>query len=100
MANSTSLAKTQISKLKAALSVDSVKEQFNNALKENAGVFVASIIDLYSSDSTLMQCNPGRVIAEALKAATLHLPINKSLGFAYIVPYKIKGQYVPQMQIG
>lgn len=100
MTNSTALAKTQISKLKAALSVDSVKEQFNNALKENAGVFVASIIDLYSSDSTLMQCNPGQVIGEALKAATLKLPINKSLGFAYIVPYKTKGQYVPQMQIG
>jgi recombination protein RecT len=33
---------------------------------------------------------------EALKAAVLKLPINKSLGFAYIVPYK----EVPQFQIG
>jgi len=27
---------------------------------------------------------------EALKAATLKLPINKALGFAYLVPYKTK----------
>ena len=37
---------------------------------------------------------------EALKAATLRLPINKNLGFAYIVPYKSKGKAQPQMQIG
>lgn len=37
---------------------------------------------------------------EALKAATLRLPINKNLGFAYIVPYRNKGKAEPQMQIG
>jgi recombination protein RecT len=38
---------------------------------------------------------------EALKAAILKLPIIKSLGFAYIVPYKNKaGVLVPQFQIG
>lgn len=100
MANNTTLAKTQIQKMKQMINVDSVREQFNNALKENAGTFVASIIDLYSSDSTLIQCNPAQVIGEALKAATLKLPINKQLGFAYIVPYKTRGHYVPQMQIG
>jgi recombination protein RecT len=100
MVNSTALVKNPVERLKNALSTASVQEQFKNALAENSGTFVASIIDLYSSDSTLMQCNPGQVIAEALKAATLKLPINKQLGFAYIVPYKTKGQYVPQMQIG
>jgi recombination protein RecT len=100
MANNTALAKTQMDRLKGALNTVSVQEQFKNALAENSNTFVASIIDLYSSDNTLMQCNPGQVIAEALKAATLKLPINKQLGFAYLVPYKTKGQYVPQMQIG
>jgi recombination protein RecT len=87
----------------------SVKEQFENVLKENAGVFVASIIDLYNSDKYLQKCNPNQVIMEALKAAVLKLPINKSLGFSYIVPYNEKYQdsdgkwhkrQVPQMQIG
>ncbi|MGB9780643.1 recombinase RecT [Caldanaerobacter sp.] len=90
-----------IHRLKMVLSAQSVKEQFQNALKENAGAFIASIIDLYSTDSYLQQCDPNLVVMEALKAATLKLPINRQLGFAYIVPYKnSKGQYIPQFQIG
>lgn len=88
MANQNAVAKRPIDQLKNVLGADSVKEQFQNALKENSGAFVASVIDLYSSDNYLQKCDPGKVVAEALKAATLKLPINKSLGFAYIVPYK------------
>ena len=87
-------------KLKAVLSVESVQQQFRNALAENAGAFTASIIDLYGSDSYLQQCDPNQVVMEALKAATLKLPINKQLGFAWIVPYKVKGKPTPQFQIG
>lgn len=93
---SQTLAKNNIQKLKGVLSADSVQQQFKNALKENAGAFVASVIDLYGSDSYLQQCDPNAVVMEALKAATLKLPINKQLGFAYIVPYK----GVPQFQLG
>jgi len=87
-------------KLKAVLNVDSVKEQFKNALNENAGAFLASIIDLYGSDTYLQKCDPQTVIMECLKAATLKLPINKQLGFAYVVPYKSKGAFIPQFQLG
>lgn len=90
-------------KLKAVLNVDSVKQQFQNALKENSGAFLASIIDLYGSDTYLQECDPNLVVMEALKAATLKLPINKQLGFAYIVPYKQnkqKGVAIPQFQLG
>ncbi|NLU09411.1 MAG: recombinase [Tepidanaerobacter acetatoxydans] len=87
-------------KLKSVLNTDSVKEQFQNALQENAGAFVASVIDLYGSDNYLQQCDPNAVVMEALKAATLKLPINKQLGFAYIVPYKSQGKQVPQFQLG
>jgi len=92
--------KTPMDKLKTVLNADSVKAQFQNALKENAGAFIASIIDLYGSDKYLQECDPSAVIMEALKAATLKLPINKQLGFAYIVPYKSKGVAIPQFQIG
>ena len=76
--------------LKAMLNAPSVQEQFRNALHDNTGPFVASIIDLYNSDSSLQNCEPKAVIMEALKAAVLKLPINKSLGFAWIVPYNKK----------
>ncbi|MBR0292632.1 MAG: recombinase RecT [Bacteroidales bacterium] len=74
--------------LKRMLDADSVQKQFQNALGEHKNAFVASIIDLYTSDAQLQACNPRQVIAEALKAATLNLPINRALGFSYIVVYK------------
>ena len=71
------LAAQSMKRLQNMLSMGSVKEQFENALKENAGAFIASIIDLYGSDSYLRQCDPNEVVTECLKAATLKLPINK-----------------------
>lgn len=90
-----------IDKLKHILAAQSVQEQFQSVLKENAGAFVASIIDLYNTDKTLQMCDPKNVVMEALKAASLKLPINKQLGFSWIVPYKNKqGQYIPTFQLG
>ncbi len=100
MEQNTQITKTSVDKLKAVLNTESVQEQFRNALQENSGPFVASVIDLYGSDEYLKQCDANQVVMEALKAATLKLPINKQLGFAYIVPYKSKGQQVPQFQLG
>ena len=79
---------TPVKRLSAMLSADSVKAQFQNALKEHSDLFLTSILDIYSSDTYLQKCDPGKVIAECLKAATLRLPLNKQLGFAYVVPYK------------
>jgi len=93
--------KTPVDRMKGILSMQSVEEQFRNALADSAPLFVASLIDLYSGDNYLQKCAPGDVVKEALKAATLRLPISKALGFAYIVPYKNKqGQYIPTFQIG
>lgn len=73
--------------LKSVLHAPSVQEQFTNVLKDHKDAFVTSIIDLYNSDSQLQACNPNQVVAEALKAATMNLPINRALGFAYIVVF-------------
>jgi len=79
--------KSRVDVLKNILNASSVQEQFRNALDKNSGPFVASVIDLYNSDANLQNCDPKAVVMEALKAAVLKLPINRSLGFAYIVPY-------------
>lgn len=89
-----------IDKLKAVLSAGSVQEQFKNALAENSGLFIASLIDIYGSDAALQKCEPSAVTMEALKAAVLKLPLNKSLGFAWLIAYKIKGKFTPNFQIG
>ncbi|WP_373325670.1 recombinase RecT [Sporomusa paucivorans] len=91
---------TPIDSLKQVLSTPSVREQFDNALKDNSALFTASLIDLYNGDKYLQECKPGQVVIEALKAATLKLPINKALGFAYIVPFKNKGVPTPTFILG
>ncbi|MBQ7774534.1 MAG: recombinase RecT [Lachnospiraceae bacterium] len=73
--------------LKNMLNAESVQAQFKNALGKNSGTFVASVIDLYNGDPNLQKCEPKQVVMEALKAAVLHLPINKALGYAYIIPF-------------
>lgn len=78
---------TSVQKFKSVMQAPSVLEQFQNALGENKEAFVASLIDLYNTDNKLQQCDPNKVVMEALKAAVLKLPINKALGFAYILPF-------------
>lgn len=73
--------------LKNIIKADSVQEQFKNAMGAHKDAFVASLIDLYSGDKQLQTCKPQAVVMEALRAATMRLPINKALGFAYIVVY-------------
>ena len=89
MAENTPVKKTRADLIKDAMSAPSVQEQFKNALDKNAGPFTASLIDLYVGDNKLQACDPRAVIMEALKAAVLKLPINKALGFAYIIPFNI-----------
>lgn len=92
---------TGLEPLKKALNAESVRQQFDNALKDKSGVFIASIIDLVGSDENLQECDPKAIIMECLKAATLDLPINKQLGQAYIIPYKKQGgASIPQFQMG
>ena len=90
------LKTNSLAKLKGILNNETMQQNFRNILAENAGAFMASIIELYQSDGALQKCDPNRVVLEALKAATLKLPINKQLGFAYIIPYNS----VPTFQLG
>lgn len=92
--------KSPASIMGSILNAESTKKLLANTLKENAGAFSASILDLYNTDTYLQSCDPRAVFGECLKAASLKLPINKQLGFAYIVPYKSKGVFLPQFQIG
>lgn len=78
------------------LAVKSFNDTLNNAyyqaqlkstMKDNAGTFATSLMELVTSDEKLLACPPQLLMAEAMKAASLHLPLNKQLGYAYIVPY-------------
>ena len=89
---STELATKQnqpIDILKAVVSAPSVQSQFTNALGEHKDAFIASLIDLYASDKALQTCKPQDVVKEALRAATLRLPLTKGLDFSSIIIFNI-----------
>ena len=94
--------KTGLEVLKGMLNAESVKEQFQNALGKSSTGFIASIIDLYNNDANIMACEPKAIVMECLKAAVLKLPINKNLGYAYIIAYRNgrTGKSDPQFQMG
>ncbi|WP_454895528.1 recombinase RecT [Alloprevotella tannerae] len=79
--------KNPISAFKAMINAPSVQEQFKNALGNHKDAFIASLIDLFTSDASLQQCDPGALIKEALRAAVMQLPLNKTLGFAFVVTF-------------
>lgn len=86
----TSVAQQQpkpVDLLKSVIKADSVQQQFQNALGKHKDEFVASLIDLYTGDPQLQRCKPSAVVAEALRAATMRLALNKALGFAYIIVF-------------
>jgi len=99
---------TKVDILKNVINAPSIQEEFRKVWAENAGAFMASILELFMSDGSLQNCDPGKVVGEALKAASLKLLINKSLGFAYIIPYNEsyqengawKKRLIPQFQLG
>lgn len=79
--------------LKALLASPTVKKRFEEVLDKRAPQYMTSIINLYSSEKSLQKCEPMSVIASAMVAASLDLPVDKNLGYAWIVPYKNRAQF-------
>ena len=67
------------------------RKRFDELLGSRAPQFISSIITLCNSDANLAAAvreSPNTVIQAGLKAAAYDLPVDNSLGFAYIVPFK------------
>lgn len=95
--------KSPAQRMREVLNMNGSQDLMKEVLHENREAFVASLIDLYGTDAYLAQCDAGAVLKEALKAVSLKLPINKQLGFAYIIPYRDNnkgGIQIPQFQLG
>lgn len=72
--------------LKAILAQPAFNKRFEEILGKRAPQFVASIIGVAAS--LPQDTEPTSIVTSAMVAATLDLPINKDLGFAWIVPYR------------
>jgi len=104
MATTTSL-KNQLSKkeggvpaatqnsIKGLMDSPAVKKRFEEVLNKRAPQYMSSIVNLVNSDTNLKKCEPMSVIASCMVAATMDLPVDKNLGYAWVVPYKDKAQF-------
>lgn len=75
---------------KTLMSTPGMKKRFNEVLNERSEQFMSSLMTLVSGDDYLAKAEPMTIIASAMKAATMELPIDKNLGYAYIVPFNRK----------
>lgn len=95
--------------VKDFFSREDVKVKFHELLGAKSVGFLTSVLQITNQNTLLSKATPVSIYNSAAMAATLDLPINQNLGFAYIVPYNEKfkdtqGQWqqrcVAQFQIG
>ena len=86
--------------LRVVLNSEKIKTRFNEVLGKNAPAFMSALLSVYNGNALLQQCSDMSILGAAGLAATLNLSITPSLGQAYIVPFKSKGVYQAQFQLG
>ena len=90
--NQVASAKQQ-SGLGMMISSASVQERFNKMLGDKAPGFLSSLLSLVNNNKLLVKADPKTILAGAATAAALDLPINPSLGQAWLVPYGNGAQF-------
>lgn len=81
---------------------EGVKKWIADSLQERSQQFVTSLISLVNNDAKLMDVDKKSLITACMTAASLNLPVNPSLGFAYVIPYNDNksGKKLAQLQLG
>ena len=79
--------------IKTLFESPAVKQKLQDLLNKNAASFTTSVLQIVNSNSMLRNADPMSVFNAACMAATLQLPTQNGLGFAYIVPYKGQAQF-------
>lgn len=78
-----------------------IKERLSEILGNKSAGFISSMINVANSPN-LKECEAMSIISSSVVAATLDLPIDPNIGFAYVVPYKCKdkktGQWLKKAQ--
>lgn len=73
--------------IKQYMSNPGIQRKLNELLGERKEVFLTSALQVVNANSQLQDASPESVFGVVVTAATLNLPINNNLGFAYVVPY-------------
>ncbi len=69
------------------------QQRFHDVLGKKATTFIASLLAVTVNNDSFAHVDAQTVLSAAMTAATLDLPINPNLGFAYVIPYKGQAQF-------
>lgn len=86
--------------LKSVINDERTQKTFKEMLGNKAAGFLTSLINTTNGNAQLQQADPNSILKAGAIAATLDLPIDPNLGFAYIVPYYNKDKNEAQFQMG
>lgn len=84
---------SEIKSIQRILTAANVRDNFEKMLGKKAQGFITSVLQIVDGNKDLQNADPWTVYNAAATAATMDLPINNNLGFAYIVPYAGKAQF-------
>ena len=79
---------TGLQKFNAMLENTRTQEYLTNVLGEKKQTFVSNMVALVSSNKALSECDPSTIMFSCLKATALGLPLDPSLGLAWVLPYR------------
>lgn len=103
MANEVQKAKTTgLKAFNQTIQNPNTQKYLESVLGERKGSFVNNLVALVANNANLQVCEPYTIMFAAMKATALNLPLDNSLGFAYVLPYKDnkKNITVAQFQLG
>lgn len=72
---------------------EAIKSNIQTTLGQKTPQFIASVASLVANNPKLKECDQNTILSACLIAASLDLPINQNLGFAYIIPYNMQAQF-------
>lgn len=85
------IQKQQDDKLKAIMRSDEIRGKFAEVVgNNNAAGYISSVLIAVADSPALQKCTPTSIISSALRAATMRLSVEPSLGHAYLVPFRDK----------
>lgn len=72
---------------------ESVQKKFQELLGKKSKGYLTGLMQVVTNNSLLSKASPESIYMAAALGATLDLPINNSLGYAWIVPYGGQAQF-------
>lgn len=79
--------------MKNYLASPAISQYIENILGSRKGTFIATLTSLVNGNEKLKDCDKSTVLMAAIKSVGMNLPIDPSLGQAYVIPYGVQAQF-------